>query len=124
MYKSIWQFHAFVDSAWADKQPVVALAFEQELDFRNGRLLAQELEHEPESLFSILATDLKGDIAANELGPIITEVDTRVQALRFRNERRPADKREWLRTLIKSVNAPAPAKQTRLPLKELGGKSE
>jgi HD superfamily phosphohydrolase len=117
MYKSIWQFHAFLDGAWFEKQPVVAWAFEQELPFLNDQLLAKELAHEPESLFSILATDLKGDIAPNLLDRVINEVDARVFSLRQRHGKSPEDRRDWLRTIINSVSAPPSVeKQGRLPL--------
>src|SRR5262249_46665319 len=89
-------------------QPVVAWVLEQELGgFPNDRLLAEELAHEPESLFRILVTDLKGDVAPNLLTSIIAEVDAQAAGLRKRYDKLPNDKREWLRRLIKSVTLAA-----------------
>jgi hypothetical protein len=100
---------------------------EDELGFPNDRLLTEELEHEPgsESLFRILSTDLKGDVALNRLTDILTEVDARLAGLRNRHEKIPTDKRDWLRQIIGTVSAAAGSyKQKRLPLKTEGEKSK
>jgi HD superfamily phosphohydrolase len=127
MYKSIWQFHVFLEDAWFERQPVVSWILEDELGFPNDRLLTEELEHEPgsESLFRILSTDLKGDVALNRLTDILTEVDARLAGLRNRHEKIPTDKRDWLRQIIGTVSAAAGSyKQKRLPLKTEGEKSK
>jgi len=115
MYLSIWQFHAFLDSAYFEKQPVVAWVLEKELGFINDRLLAEELALEPASVFRVLATDLHDDVAPNRLTSIISEVDTKMAGLRLRHEQSPSNTREWLLGIIQSVNTQAtPKGQTRL----------
>jgi len=43
MYLSIWQFHAYLDLPYWDKQPIVQQAFEREVKFPNDKLLSVEL---------------------------------------------------------------------------------
>jgi len=121
MYKSIWQFHAFLESAWFEKQPVVAWVLERELGgFPNDRLLAEELAHEPDSPFRILATDLKGDVAPNLLPRVVAKVDSEIAGIRMRHGRRPAEIHSWLRGIIASASAPSAHQQLEFP--GIGGK--
>ncbi len=66
MYKSIWHFHAFLDPAYWDKQPIVALAFERALIFKNDRMLAEELSHESGGIYGLMAGGMVDDIAPSQ----------------------------------------------------------
>ena len=116
MYLSIWQFHVYVDSSWSDKQPVVAWALEQELGFPNDKLLMEELSHETESLYGILAGELRGEIAPNHLSRVIERVDADFVRMRHGPIKDP---RARLLSIIRGVTAEAAG--DRAPQLELPG---
>lgn len=78
MYRSIWQFSAYLDLAFWDKQPVVEWALERELQFPNDRLLSEELGHEDRGIYGLLAGPLRDDIAPRLLSSVIERVDADV----------------------------------------------
>ncbi len=101
MYTSIWQFHVFIESSWFDKQPVVEWALRTELGYPNDQLLTQELAHEPQSPFGVLAKDLLPEVAPKLIPQVIAEMDSR---MRYRLS--PKDVRGWIRQIISSVSGP------------------
>ena len=108
MYKSIWQFHVFLESSWFDKQPVVEWALERELGFPNDRLLTEELAHEPASPFGILARELTDEVAPRLIPSVIQGMDARIRMRHGES----SDPRAWIRSIISSVAA---QEQLRLP---------
>jgi hypothetical protein len=78
MYRSIWQFSAYLDLAFWYKQPVVEWALERELHFQNDRLLTEELAHEDRGLYGLLAGPLRDEIAPKWLSAVIDRVDSEV----------------------------------------------
>jgi HD superfamily phosphohydrolase len=84
MYKSIWQFHVYLDFAKFEKQPVVALALHHELDFPNDALFLGELSDAPETMYKLLADkDITGEIPMNHLSEVVASIDE--EAVRFRH---------------------------------------
>jgi hypothetical protein len=75
MYLSIWQFHAYLDVAFWDKQPVVEWALEREVGFPNDELLELELSRDRHGAYAVLAGALRDDIAPRCLPAVITRVD-------------------------------------------------
>jgi hypothetical protein len=105
MYRSIWQFHVYLDFAKFDKQPVVALALHHELDFPNDALFLDEPANEPETMYKLLASDdVKGEIPMNHLAEIVESVDE--ETVRFRHGT-DSDVKERLIAIIHKVNAKA-----------------
>ena len=103
MYRSIWQFHAFLDPAYWDKQPIVEWAFEQQLGFPNDRLLEEELSHERHGMYAILAGELRDEIPPKWLPMVIERVDSEISArMRFGNDENDHDR---LRRVIREVHA-------------------
>jgi hypothetical protein len=117
MYKSIWQFHVYLDYAKFEKQPVVALALQHELSFPNDALFLDELATEPENMYKLLASDaVKGEIPMSHLAEIVESVDEEV--VRFRHGAN-INAKERLIDIIHEVNAkiaaPTHPKQLNLP---------
>jgi hypothetical protein len=84
MYRSIWQFHAYLDFAFWYKQPIVEWAFERELKFPNDRLLAEELAQESHGAFGMLAGTLRDEIPPAWLPSVVKRVDEELPArMRF-----------------------------------------
>ena len=103
MYSSIWQFHAYLDVSFRDKQPVVAWELERKLGFPNDRLLEGEFLSDQQSAYSLLAGALKDDIAPSLLPSIVKQVDEeRLGRMRFGEK---ADLESHLRRIIREVNA-------------------
>jgi hypothetical protein len=75
MYFSIWQFHAYLDLAFWDRQPVVQWVLERELGFLNDKLLSEELEHEVPGAFHLLAGPLRDEIPPKLLAQVIERVE-------------------------------------------------
>lgn len=75
MYLSIWQFHAYLDVAFWDKQPVVEWALEREVGFPNDELLELELSRDRQGAYAVLAGALRDDIAPRYLPAVISRVD-------------------------------------------------
>jgi len=109
MYRSIWQFAAYLDLAYWEKQPVVEWALERELQFHNDRLLADELAREDRGAYGLLAGPLKDEIAPNRLSAVIDRIDAEVPA-RMRLGDAKEDLTSKLRKIINEVSA-APAVQ-------------
>lgn len=80
MYSSIWQFHAYVDVAYWDRQPVVQWVLERELKFLNDNLLTEELGHEPGGAFHLIAGPLRDEIPPALLSEVVERVDQEVSA--------------------------------------------
>jgi hypothetical protein len=104
MYRSIWQFAAYLDLAYWEKQPVVEWALERELQFRNDRLLADELAREDRGAYGLLAGPLKDEIAPNRLSAVIDRIDAEVPA-RMRMGETKEDLTTRLRKIINEVSA-------------------
>jgi hypothetical protein len=79
MYKSIWQFHVFIESSWFDKQPVVEVALKTELGYPNDQLLSQELANEPESPFGVLVKELLPEVQPRLIPNVIEETPARCE---------------------------------------------
>lgn len=75
MYRSIWQFHAFLDPIYWHKQPLVEWVFERELGFPNDQLLKGELSDGNESIFHRLAVRLRDEIPPALLQELVLRVD-------------------------------------------------
>jgi HD superfamily phosphohydrolase len=103
MYFSIWQFHAYLDVSFWDKQPIVEWALELKLGFPNDHLLEQELSRDRRGAYSLLAGKLKGDIAPNSLPRIIRQVDA--EAVGRMRLGQTTDHEADLRRIIREVNA-------------------
>lgn len=102
MYKSIWQFHVYLDLAKFDKQPIVALALHQELDFPNDALFLEELNVGPDTMYKLLASkEIKGEIPMNHLSEVVERVDE--EAVRFRHGT-DVDTKARLMAIIHQVN--------------------
>jgi HD superfamily phosphohydrolase len=106
MYRSIWQFGAYLDVAFWDKQPVVEWALERELQFPNDRLLSGELGHEDRGVYGLLAGPLRDEIAPKWLSAVIDSVDAAVSN-RMRLGETKQDLISKLRQIINEVAAEA-----------------
>lgn len=106
MYRSIWQFAAYLDVAYWEKQPVVQWAMELELQFPNDRLLTEELARDDRGAYGLLAGPLKLDIAPNRLSEVIERVDAEVLT-RMRLGETKEDLTTRLRKIINEVSATA-----------------
>jgi HD superfamily phosphohydrolase len=84
MYRSIWQFHAYIDPTYWDKQPLVEWAFERILRFPNDELLSVELAQEPRGPYHHLVQDLEEEIAPRWLPAIVGRVDEQFASTRMR----------------------------------------
>jgi hypothetical protein len=117
MYRSIWQFHAYLDVAYWDKQPLVEWVFERELKFPNDQLLAEEFSREPKGAYHVLASDLREEIPPKWLPEVIRGVDAEVGTrMRLGDESQAPQTR--LRAVIREVLAAVGAdadRQPRLP---------
>jgi len=101
MYKSIWQFHVYLDYAKFDKQPVVEMALHRELDFPNDALFREELRSEPVTTYKLLAGEyLQGEIPMNHLSEVIERVDEEV--MKFRHSQDGVDQQRLV-LLIREV---------------------
>jgi hypothetical protein len=97
------QFHVYLDFAKFDKQPVVALALHEKLDFPNDALFVEELSGGPETMYKLLASkDIKGEIPMNHLSEVVESVDE--EAIRFRNGT-DSDTKTRLMAIIHRINA-------------------
>lgn len=117
MYKSIWQFHAFLDPAHWGKWPVVAWAFELSLKFPNDKMLAEELAKDGDGAYWLLATELKEEVPPKSLPLIIERVEAEL-APRMRHGPEHTDPRDRLRAIILEAVAgrnPEHAQQLGLP---------
>jgi hypothetical protein len=116
MYKSIWQFHAFLDPTHWDKWPVVAWAFEILLKFPNDKMLAEELAKDANGPYWLLATELKEEVPPKSLPQIVERVEVEV-APRMRHASEPTDTLGRLRAVIREVagSASGAAQQLGLP---------
>jgi HD superfamily phosphohydrolase len=104
MYRSIWQFSAYLDLAFWYKQPVVEWALERELQFPNDKLLSEELDHEDRGIYGLLAGPLRDDIAPRLLSSVIERVDADVPT-RMRLGDAKQDVTAKLRKIINDVAA-------------------
>jgi hypothetical protein len=84
MYRSIWQFHTYVDPTYWDKQPLVEWAFERILRFPNDELLSVELAQEPRGPYHHLVEDLEEEFAPKLLPTIVGRVDEQFASTRMR----------------------------------------
>jgi HD superfamily phosphohydrolase len=101
MYRSIWQFHAYLDPTHWDKHPVVDWAFQRELKFPNDALLtSQFVREEEQGPYHLLASELLDEIAAKSFPKVIQRFD---QVARMRGNA-PQDIRERLRAIIREVS--------------------
>ena len=117
MYRSIWQFHAYLDLAHWDKQPIVDRALQRDLEVHTDDLLAEELLHESPGIYHLLANDLKDEIPPSWFTEVVRRVDAEVPT-RMRLGPKDQDQIARLRTIIREVLAEAGAsndKQLGLP---------
>jgi HD superfamily phosphohydrolase len=105
MYLSIWQFHAYLDVAFWNKQPIVEWALERKLNFDNDQLLEKELTRECHGAYALLAGKLKDDIAPVNLPMLIKRVDEELTSSRMRLSESGEDLESVLRRIIREVNA-------------------
>lgn len=103
MYFSIWQFHAYLDVTFWDRQPIVQWVLERELGFLNDKLLSEELAHDPTGPFHILAGPLRDDIPPKLLEQVIARVHAEEPA-RMRGGQGETTK-QILKSIIKEVLA-------------------
>jgi HD superfamily phosphohydrolase len=76
MYKSIWQFHAYVDKDHVSKAALVARALERKTGFSNDELLVSEPDSNlPENPYDVLASELKDEVAVSQLPLVIARLD-------------------------------------------------
>jgi HD superfamily phosphohydrolase len=114
MYRSIWQFHAYLDVAYWEKQPLVSWALERELTFRNDELLSAELSHETQGPYAVLINELKDEFAPIHVTTIVNRIGAEVRARGHSD----SDLQERLRSIIRQVNAEqggTPKTQMNLP---------
>lgn len=102
MYRSIWQFHAYLDPTHWDKQPLVAWAFERLTKFPNDELLSVELRQDSKGPYHPLVHDLVEEIAPMHMPAIVDRVDAHFAETRFRLES-GATVTDTLRRLIREV---------------------
>ena len=102
MYRSIWQLHAYLDIAHWDKQPVVEAALHRELGFPSDELLSQELTHESENVFDLLAGALKDEVPVKWIPQVIARIDMEL-ASRSRLGDLVEDRITNLRGIIRAV---------------------
>ncbi len=107
MYRSIWQFHVYLDYAWFDKQPVVEWVLEDRLRFPNDKLFVQELASEEASVYSLLAKDFRGEIPPNRLSEVIQRVDRDQEVVKLRHGGGESGLRARVLALIHEVSAKA-----------------
>jgi HD superfamily phosphohydrolase len=104
MYRSIWQFHCYLDISFWDKQPVVEWALQRELGFQNDRLLSQELSHDYQGAYHLIAGRLLDKIPAESLPQVIKRVDEEVPT-RMRLGDKTRDLETSIRGMIREVIA-------------------
>jgi HD superfamily phosphohydrolase len=114
MYLSIWQLHVFLESTFYDKHPILSWVLERELGFRNDQLLSEELLHQPESVYRVLATELRDEFAPLLMPQIVARIDSEASSVRMRHGSSKSDARAWLRSIIRSVTS-GQGSQLRLP---------
>jgi hypothetical protein len=117
MYRSIWQFGAYLDPTYWDKQPLVEWALHRELGFPNDRLLSDEIGREEHGVYGLLAGELREEIAPKYLPQVIARVDAD-SSVRMRLGENEGDLVSRLRKIIGEVNAEATAQtadQMKLP---------
>jgi HD superfamily phosphohydrolase len=102
MYLSIWQFHAYLDVAFWNKQPIVAWALERELNFDNDQLLESELLGVTGGPYALLAGKLKDEIAPVYLPSLVRRLDAELTT-RMRGQAK--DLETELRNIIREFNA-------------------
>jgi hypothetical protein len=107
MYRSIWQFHVYLDYAWFDKQPVVEWVLQDRLGFPNDKLFVQELATEEASVYSLLAKDFRGEIPPNRLSQVIQRVDRDQEVVKLRHGGGKSGLRARVLALIREVTAKA-----------------
>ncbi len=100
MYRSIWQFHAFLDVAYWEKQPLVSWALERKLTFPNDELLSAELSHEVHGPYAVLINELRDEFAPIHAPAIVSRIGAEVRA----RGQADADLKERLRSIIREVN--------------------
>jgi len=76
MYRSIWQFHAFLDPAQFSKRALVAEVLHNKLGFPNDDLLSPHANADSESAYDLLAGQCKDEFAWNSLPLIVKRLDT------------------------------------------------
>lgn len=101
MYKSIWQFHAYIDPTYWDKRPIVEWALERELGFPNDQLLVAELAQEPRGTYHSLVGELKDEVPPKWLPKVVRRIDETFET-RFRHGRQDSTV-ERLRAIIREV---------------------
>jgi hypothetical protein len=102
MYKSIWQFHAYLDVAQMHKKFLVGDALAHEIGFPNDTLLTPQLESDgTNSPYDLLARDLKDEVALIHLPKVIARLDAVIPALPRFGETK--DSREVVRRAIREI---------------------
>lgn len=86
MYRSIWQFHVFLDSSQHKKRALVEAVLKEMLQFPNDALLSKNLvvHQESETSYSLLASGLRGEYAWNRLPIVVRRLD-RESSMRMRH---------------------------------------
>jgi len=109
MYKSIWQFHAFLDPAHFSKRALVAEVLHNRLGFPNDDLLGRQANAESPNEYDLLAGQCKDEFAWNNLPAIVRRLDTE-GATRMRHGRGETAL-ERTRRIIREVTQPGTTPQ-------------
>jgi HD superfamily phosphohydrolase len=119
MYRSIWQFHVFLDPTFWHKQPIVDWALSQKLGFPNDQLLVTEFADEPRGPYHLVAGALRHEIAPRWLPEVVERVDEEIASRARFGEDLATE--ESLRAIIREVQAEiASGDGGQLPLPGIG----
>lgn len=110
MYRSIWMFHAFLDSAHLHKRSLVEEVLHQILKFPNDGLLnsARASDMNSANPYDLLAGDLHDQFAWAQLPEIVSQLDSRLR-MRFG----PQDALELTKSVIREVMLKAAQPESR-----------
>lgn len=106
MYKSIWQFHVFLDSSHHHKRALVEKVLEDILGFPNDELLHKKrpVSLDSENPFELLAGPLCDDVARNRLATVVRRLDQE-SAIRMRHGSGAESALERVKRVIGEVEA-------------------
>jgi HD superfamily phosphohydrolase len=101
MYRSIWQFHVFLDPSHLEKQALAAAVASNILSFPNDALLERKraARASSENAYDVLAGPLRGEFPPNLLPEIVRRLDTDAR----RGDNEPV--RDWVQRTIREAYA-------------------
>lgn len=99
MYRSIWQFHVFLDSSQLHKRALVQSVVSRTIAFPNDRLLQNQhaARAQAENPYDLIAGPLSGEFPLNLLPDVVRSLD------RARLHGRPESVRDEARRIIREV---------------------